>query len=148
MDNFTNYKYTLGKNRLGKQTLGNLQYDPRLPAIQPIVAKHWRSMKTQDKYLKECFPGPPLTAFQRQPNLPYMLINSKVPAPIEKYPKRNVKGMTNCGKQCQTCPYILEGKQVNIDLKKSTWKIEEKNFMPVIQHNIFVAMQQVQPKIY
>ena len=28
------------------------QYDPRLPAIQQVVAKHWRSMVTQNKYLK------------------------------------------------------------------------------------------------
>ena len=36
----------------GKRPIFALQYDPRLPAIQPIVAKHWRSMSTQDKYLK------------------------------------------------------------------------------------------------
>ena len=54
-----------------------------------------------------------------------MLIKSKVSAPIEKYPKRNVKGMKNCGKQCPTCPYILEGKEVKID-QKSTWRIEKK----------------------
>ena len=38
-------------------------YDPRLPDIQNIQAKHWRSMIGQDPYLKEVFKAPPLTAF-------------------------------------------------------------------------------------
>ena len=31
------------------------KYGPRMPALQPILAKHWRVMKIQDKYLSECF---------------------------------------------------------------------------------------------
>ena len=38
------------KKASGKRPIFALQYDPRLPAIQPKVAKHWRSMKTQDRY--------------------------------------------------------------------------------------------------
>jgi hypothetical protein len=41
-------------------------YDPRLPRIQSIQAKHWRSMITQDRYLKDVFPQLPLTAYTRQ----------------------------------------------------------------------------------
>ena len=36
-----------------------LKFDPRIPAIQPMVAKHWRSMKAQDKYIGDCFKQPP-----------------------------------------------------------------------------------------
>ena len=43
-------------------------FDPRLPAIQPIQLKHWRSMTGEDSYLKEVFEQPPLTAFRRQNN--------------------------------------------------------------------------------
>ena len=32
-----------------------LKFDPRIPAIQPMVEKPWRSMKVQDKYLGEWF---------------------------------------------------------------------------------------------
>ena len=32
-----------------------LTYDPRLPDIQSIQAKHWRSMVSQDPYLSEVF---------------------------------------------------------------------------------------------
>ena len=35
-------------------------YDPRLPSLQPIQAKHWRSMVSQNQYLAEVFPQPPL----------------------------------------------------------------------------------------
>ena len=44
-------------------------YDPRLPPIPNIMAKHFRSMTHQDSYLKEIFTEPPLTAFRRQRNL-------------------------------------------------------------------------------
>ena len=37
-------------------------YDPRLPSIPAIAGKHWRSMVSQDQYLKEVFPAPLLPA--------------------------------------------------------------------------------------
>ena len=40
-----------------------LTYDPRLPDIQSIQAKHWRSMVSQDPYLNEVLPQPPITAY-------------------------------------------------------------------------------------
>ena len=54
-----------------------VKYDPRMPALQPMLAKHYRSMVSQDTYLKQCFPKPPLTAFRRQNNLRNFLIKSK-----------------------------------------------------------------------
>ena len=35
---------------------------PRLPSVTSILSKHWRSMASRDKHLKEVFPAPPLTA--------------------------------------------------------------------------------------
>ena len=87
------------------------KFDPRIPALQPIIAKHWRSMIGQDKHLKECFEQPPLTAFRRQTNLRDLLIKSKVPPPTKPYPQRNIRGMTRCAKSCTACPYILETKE-------------------------------------
>ena len=40
-------------------------YDPRLPSITNIQAKHWRSMTSQDKYLAEVFKEPPMTAYKK-----------------------------------------------------------------------------------
>ena len=81
-----------------------LKYDPRLPAIQKMQAKHWRSMVVQNQYLAEVFKQTPLTAFRRQRNLRDLLIKSKVPPPIPLHPKRVVKGMTPCNKPSQPAP--------------------------------------------
>ena len=97
-----------------------------MPALQPMLAKHWRAMKVHDKNLGECLAKPPMTAFRRQANLRNHLIKSKLPPPPRPYPERDKRGMTNCGKSCPICPYIKYGKKkIQID-KKSTWKITTK----------------------
>ena len=58
-----------------------LRYDPRLPNVPNIMAKHWRSMISQDQYLKEVFKLPPLTAYKRQRNVKDNLIRAKVAKP-------------------------------------------------------------------
>jgi hypothetical protein len=64
-----------------------------MPAVQPMLLKHWRSMISQNSYLKEVFDQPPLTAFRRQQNLRNFLIKSKVPPPPDIHQKRFLKGM-------------------------------------------------------
>ena len=81
-------------------------FDPRLPDIQKIQMKHWRSMKDQDPYLQEVFPEPPLTAFKRQTNIKDRLIRAKVPNMKPNKPQRVMKGMKMCGLNCTSCPYI------------------------------------------
>ena len=85
-------------------------YDPRLPNLQKIQLKHWRSM-TQDPYLKEVFPEPPLVAFRRQKNIKDFLVRAKVPANKTR-PHRNLNGMKKCTQQCTACPYIKEGTEI------------------------------------
>ena len=75
-----------------------LKFDPRIPAIQPMVGKHWRYMKVQDKYLG--FKQPPLIAYKRQRNIKDFLIKSKVPAA----PQTKKNGMSKCGQSCTACP--------------------------------------------
>ena len=109
-----------------------------MPAIQPIVAKHWRTMRTQDKYLAECFTQPPLTAFRRQTNIRDFLIKSKIPSPPKPYPGRNTRGMTNCGKSCTACPFIQYGKEVKVD-HKTTWQIMKKIYC--LTYNIVYLLE-------
>ena len=90
-----------------------LKYDPRLPAVQQIVGKHWRSMTGQVRHLKECIPLPPLTAYRRQTNLRDLLVKAKIPPPMRPYPHRKKQGMSNCGKSCTA--YIEKGKEVKIN---------------------------------
>ena len=54
------------KGQANRRPVFAVTYDPRLPNIQNIQAKHWRSMASQDPYLSEVFEQPPLTAFRRQ----------------------------------------------------------------------------------
>ena len=89
-------------------------YDPRLPNVQSIVQKHWRSMTSVDPYLAQVFPEPPLMAFKRQRNLKDFLVRAKVQA-NKKYTNRQTFGMKKCKKQCVACPFIMEGKTVKCD---------------------------------
>ena len=98
---------------------------PRMPALQPIISKHWRAMQAQDKYLNECFNKSPLTGFRRQANIRDILVKSKVPPPPKPYPERRKQGMTKCAKPCQSCPYVKFGKEINISHNKS-WIINKK----------------------
>ena len=96
-----------------------LKYNPRLPSISNIQAKHWRSM-SNDPYMKEVFPQPPITAYRRQKNLRDFLIRAKVSEP--KRPQRHTRGMSKCGQACTACPYIQERKNIRIK-ENSYWEI-------------------------
>ena len=64
------------------------KYDPRIPALQPIISKHFMAMTDQDKYLKRCFSQNPLIGFRRHANIKDILIKSKIPPPPKPYPER------------------------------------------------------------
>ena len=66
-------------------------------------------MTSEDMYLKEVFPEPPLTAFRKQRNIKDHIIRAKVPKSQPNYPKRYMKGMKKCGRNCPACPFIKEG---------------------------------------
>ena len=86
------------------------------------MARHWRSM-TQDSYMKEVFPEPPLTAFKKQANIKDHIIRAKVAPPKTSYPKRYLRGMKKCGK-CTLCPYIKEGRKLKIN--GAEWNINKQ----------------------
>ena len=110
------------KNQLRRPVFA-VKYDPRLPSITSIQAKHWRAMSSQDQYLSTCFPEPPLTGFKKQKNLRDILIRAKVPEPNRLRPKREMKGVFKCGYQCTACPYIQEVKDIKSN--KFHWKINK-----------------------
>jgi hypothetical protein len=87
-------------------------WDPRLPNIPAITKRHWRSMTSQDPYLEEVFPQPPLMAYRRQRNIGDKLIRAKVPKEMCHREQRKLTGMKKCNKPCHTCPYIQERKKV------------------------------------
>ena len=99
-------------------------YDPRLPAITSIQARHWRTMTSQDSYLKEVFKEPPLTAYRKQQNIRGHIIRAKIARQQRTHPKRFTKGMKKCGSNCTACPYIREGNSFKINGKE--WKIKKQ----------------------
>ena len=101
-----------------------IPYDPRLPAITSIQAKHWRAMVSQEPYLKEVFKEPPLTAYRRTQNLRGHLTRSKVAKKQPLYPRRYQKGMQKCGNNCTACPYIKECKSFKINGQE--WKLKNQ----------------------
>lgn len=116
---------TVQKKTTKNRPVFAIKFDPRLPAISSIQAKHWRSMTSQDEYLSSVFTQPPLTAYRRQMNLRNYLIKSKLP-PMKIHDSREIKGMTKCNKtHCTACPYIKSGRKVKIN-EKLTWNINKK----------------------
>ena len=91
-----------------------MTYDPRLPPIGTIQAKHWRSMTSKNRYLSEVFKRPPLIAYKRQQNIRQYVIRAKVQKK-QIYEKRNIRGMKKCGQSCTMCPYVREGKVIKIN---------------------------------
>ena len=102
------------KQKEQKIPIFSIKYDPRLPSISNLQAKHWRSMTFQDQYMKEVFPEPPLTAYRRQKNLKYLLIRARVPPPLRAHSQRKKRGMSKCGLNCTACPYIKQGSKIKI----------------------------------
>ena len=126
-------------NQPHKRPIFAVTWDPRLPNLSDLQMKHWRSMKSQDRYLGQVFKDPPLIAYKRQRNIGDFLIKAKVPTKPDTRPHRNQNGMKKFGK-CVICPFILEGKHI----KKGTynWNIvtkadcNTKNLVFLIQCNI------------
>ena len=119
-------------------------WDPRLPNIQAITHRHWRTMRLTDPYLQEVYQEPPLIAYRRQKNIKDFLVRAKVPPPLKRNPQRIIPGMKQCHKltgmrQCHTCPFVKEGKEITTE--KFKWKInksvscEDKNVVYLIECN-------------
>ena len=114
-----------------------ITYDPRLPSISSIQARHWRAMVSRDQYLGKVFPSPPLTAFRRQPNIRSHVIRAAVAKAPDRYPKRNQWGVKKCNKNnCTACPFIREA--TNITVNGAQWRIQKK--MNCNSYNVVYAI--------
>ena len=98
------------RNNTSRRPVFPITYDPRLPSISGIIKKHWRTM-TQDPYLAEVYPIPPLIAYKPPPNIKDKLIRAKIPPKVPSKPKRDLPGMKKC-LQCPICPFVQPGRSV------------------------------------
>ena len=124
-----------------------LKFDPRMPSVQPMLSKHYRSMISQDTYLKEVFAQPPLTTFRRKLNIQNFIIKVKVPPPPECYPKRLLKGMKKCGKAGSACPFIEEEKEVKIN-EIQNGNLIKKNYFWIIQFCLSPNLSKMWRKVH
>ena len=111
------------KQRAKQRPVFAIKYDPRLPSITNIQAKHWRSMTKQNQYLAQVFPEPPLTAFKKQKNIRDMIIRAKVPE-TRRYEQRIKRGTNKCGRQCTACPFVKGGNKVKVN-SNTDWNINK-----------------------
>ena len=102
-----------------------VKYDPRIPSLQNIQNKHWRSMLKSDSYLSQVFPEPPLTAFKKQSTLKNILVKTKVPNQPKRNSVREIKGSTKCTKSCTACPFMKTTKEVKLN-KNENWFINKR----------------------
>ena len=96
----------------------------RLPSIPSIQNKHWRSMVSQNPYLAEVYPEPPLTAYKIQRNIRDSIVRARVPPPLSQYPRRQINGMKKCERGCIICPFVKEAKHVKGNT--FTWSINNQ----------------------
>ena len=86
-----------------------VRHDPRLPSINKIIHKHYRSM-TQDPYMAEVFPEPPLVAYTRPKNIRDFLIRDRLPTKTRQ--RRKITGMKRYKENCIIYPYVNSCKSV------------------------------------
>ena len=81
-------------------------------------------MVSQNPYLAEVYPEPPLTAYKRQRNIRDSIVRARVPPPLSQYPRRQINGMKKCERGCIICPFVKEAKHVKGNT--FTWSINNQ----------------------
>ena len=94
---------------------------------------------TQDPYLKDVFPLPPLVAYKRQPNVKDKIIRAKVPDAVSKRPKREVPGMKKC-LNCPICPFVKPGNTVKSSVNNYTVDINNSDVQEQ-EHDLLYFLQ-------
>ena len=97
-------------------------FNPKLPSISHIIAKHWKTM-TKDRKLANTFSEPPMVAFRQPENLKKMLCKAKLPSKVRFKPKRDKFGIKKCNKPCVICDYIKPSKEFMSSHTREKFKI-------------------------
>ena len=81
------------------------RFDGRLPELQPIFAKHWKTMINEDSRLKSVFVEPPMFCFTRGKNIREFLCTAKLP-PLRRVLRPQEDGYWRCNVSgCRLCPF-------------------------------------------
>ena len=94
-----------------KRPVAVVSWDPRLPSIDKIQQKHWRSM-TLDPYLKDLIAQPPKIANKRQKNIRNYLKRAKLSPPSQTKLQRHKTSLRIVSVKMCNLPYIQEGREL------------------------------------
>ena len=106
-------KKKIPKEKTTNRITAPFNYNPVLPKIGAVLAKHLNSMLFKKPELKPIFKEPPMAALRQPPNLKKLICRSKLypNSRAEKLSRtchRNAPGWKKCGKGPSTCcPFAL-----------------------------------------
>ena len=89
------------------RVIAPIDFNPILPKISDVFAKHYRAMIFKKPELKSTFPNPPMAALRQPPNMRKILCRASL-YPISRGEKfmrnshRNAPGWKKCGKGSTT----------------------------------------------
>ena len=127
--NFALLKKSRVKNT--DRVIAPFDYNPVLPKISGVVAKHYRTMIRDNPELKKVFPEPPMVTLRQGPNLRRLLCKSSLSKQSRnplRATHRNTSGWKRCsttnGRQCPVCPLTpVSAKSVTSHLTGYTHEI-------------------------
>ena len=115
------------KQKSNERPVFVVRFDPRLPDINGIIKKHWRSTTHNHPHMATIFPKAPLIAYKRPMNIRDKLIRAKVPPKTSNRPKRIKAGMKKCNKPCSICPYVNEQKFIKSSATNVTKELSKQH---------------------
>ena len=106
-------KKEIKENENKGRVIAPIDFNPSLPNLSEIFAKHFKAMLFRKPELKETFEHPPMPAFRQPPNLRKIICRSTLPQikRVDNFARkshRSAPGWKKCGRGSTTCcPYTL-----------------------------------------
>ena len=95
------------------RVIAPMDFNPQLPKLSEVLAKHFKAMIFRKPELKETFSDPPMVALRQPPNLRKLICKSTLPQQkrsdkLVRKSHRQAPGWRKCGEGTTTCcPYAL-----------------------------------------
>ena len=118
------------KTENNKRIIAPFEFNPLLPKISSVLAKHYNTMIFSNPDLKEIFPEPPMAALRQGPNLRKYLCRATLQKSsrghqLQRNARKNAAGWKKCSKPCPVCPFAAPPKHtVNSDVSEYTHNIK------------------------
>ena len=122
-------KKTRSKNY--DRVMAPFDFNPMLPKISKVIAKHHKTIITDNPNLKKIFPFPPMVSLRQGPNLRRLLCKATLPK-LSRNPTRATHRTTAGGRRCST----TTGRQCPICPLTPTSAVSVTSHLTGYTHNI------------